>query len=187
MRRPGMKMALTLTLAAALGVAGCTDTLQNDPYARGLAPGDGSLALPADTVAALHPVSAEVATMPGRLEERYRFPSGFVEFERVEGGSYFAERVSGASYRALFLGVTVAAAAVPAHVLEPRRAGPVAYAPVVVGGQPCLSFRRAMGAKVELGRAALAVGVLCRPVGDDIPETEFLDQALAFAKTLKPR
>lgn len=187
MRRIGkvVAVALALTLTSGLGLAGCTDTLQNDPYAERLAPGDGVLVLPDSPVAGLSPVAAEVAAMPGRREERYRFPGGFVEVERAGGGSYFAETVEGPSYRALFLGTSVATAAVPAHVLEPRRAGALAYAPVTVGGQPCLSFRRALGPKVALGRAALAVGVLCRPADEPMAGAAFLDAALAFAKGLR--
>lgn len=174
-------------MVAALAVAGCADTLQSDPYAERLTPGEGVLALPPTPLAALRPSRADVATMPGRLEERYRFPAGFVEVERVDGGSYFLNDVEGPSYRALFLGVSVGTAAVPAHVLEPRQHGAVSYAPVVVGGQPCLSFRRAMGPRAALGRAALAVGVLCRPSNDATPDSVFLDHALAFAEGLEMR
>ncbi len=184
MRRIGMIAAAAVM---AMGLAACTDALRDDPYARGLAPGDGVLRLPDSGLAALTPRRGETASMPDRLEERYRFPAGFVEYESLSGRAFYPEEVEGPSYRALFLGVSVNGLAVPAHVLEPRRSGTVSYAPVLVAGQPCLTFRRALGPVAERGRRSLAAGVLCRPSDDPIAENEFLAQALAFAEGLEAR
>lgn len=171
----------------AMGLAACTAMLRDDPHARGLAPGDGVLRLPESALAGLTPRRGETATMPNRLEERYRFPAGFVEYESLSGRAFYPEEVEGPSYRALFLGVSVNGRAVPAHLLEPRRSGTVSYAPVLVAGQPCLTFRRALGPVAERGRRSLVAGVLCRPGNDPITEDAFLTQALAYAEGLEAR
>jgi hypothetical protein len=184
MRRIGGVMMAVLM---AMGSAGCADAVRDDPYAQRLVPGEGTLALPDSALGALTPRRAETATMPTWREERYQYPAGFVEYEHQTGPAFYSDAVEGPSYRALFLGVSVSGDAVPAHVLEPRRSGAVSYAPVVVAGQPCLTFRRTLGPVAARGRQALAVGVLCRPASETVAEDAFLDAALAYAQGIAAR
>jgi hypothetical protein len=184
MRRIG---GIIMAVLVAIGGAGCADAVREDPYAQPLVPGEGTLALPVSTLGALTPHRAETATMPTWREERYQYPAGFVEYEHQTGPAFYAETVEGPSYRALFLGVSVAGEAVPAHALEPRHSGTVSHAPVEVAGQPCLTFRRTLGPVVARGRQALAIGVLCRPASESMAKDAFLDAALAYVQGMAAR